>query len=474
MTVAIYVRVSTREQALEGYSVPAQKSRLKAYCEAQGWKNYKFYVDAGISAKDMDRDELQRMLKDVKEKKIKMILVFRLDRFTRSVRDLYEMLDMLDSHGCAFKSATEIYDTSSAMGRMFIGIVALLAQWERENIGERVVVALEERASDLKAIGTPPYGFEIKNEFYAMTSDEDEQYQVRWLIENVLNGKPLNAMARHLNDRHIPTPRGKGVWYTSTIKRLLSNPALCGTYVYKDLIAENAFEGYIDKETFNTIQEKLDDRATEYVRGVTTDAVFHGVLKCPECGHTLNPATYYSKVSKEKLGYTYKCRDCREKRYYYKSYNEQKLMEPFLNYLKHYADVIEPELPKEELNNDADKLKKQVESIENQRLKYQRAWANELMTDNEFKKLMHESAATLTDIENELKNLPAEKRSIDPEQLKEIMWTLKETFTYMTSMEQRNFISRFIKSIHFRVDSEIVPNRKRPRDSFHVTDVELY
>lgn len=473
MTVAIYVRVSTQEQALEGYSVPAQKARLKAYCEAQGWKDYRFYVDAGISAKDMNREQLQLMMKHVQENKVNMILVYRLDRFTRSVRDLYEMLDMLDSHGCAFKSATEIYDTSSAMGRMFIGIVALLAQWERENIGERVAVALDERANDLKSIGTTPYGFTTENEYYVI--NEDERKTTMWLIDNALNGKPLNAMAQYLNERQIPSPRNKGVWYAATVKRIISNPALCGTYVYKEFIEENAFKGYIDRGTFDKIQEMLGKRATEYVRGMTTDAIFHGVLRCPNCNHVLYPAAYYSSVNKQKLGYMYRCQDCESNRQYYKTYSERKLTESFLIYLKTHETIINPTPPKDNKSTDETReLKEQIERIESQRLKYQRAWANELMTDDEFKTLMHESADTLTDIEEELKTLPTGKQTIDIGKLKSIVWTIRETFSYMTAMEQRNFISRFIKSVEFRMDSEIVPELKRPRVSFHVTDVEFY
>ena len=96
------------------------------------------------------------------------------------------------------------------------------------------------------------------------------------------------------------------------------------------------------------------------------------------------------------------------------------------------------------------------------------------MTDDEFKKLMQESSKTITEIEEELRHLPEQKKPIDPEQFKSIAWTIRESFQYMTAMEQRNFISRFIKSIHFRMDSEVVPGRKRTLDSFHVTDVELY
>ncbi len=164
MKTAVYVRVSTEEQVKEGYSISAQKERLDAYIKSQGWELVSYYVDEGVSAKDTNRPELQRMLKNIEEGFIDVVLVYRLDRLTRSVLDLYQLLESFEKNGCHFKSATEVYDTTTAIGRLFITLVAALAQWERENLGERVRMGMTQKVREGEWHGsTPPYGYQLDN-----------------------------------------------------------------------------------------------------------------------------------------------------------------------------------------------------------------------------------------------------------------------------------------------------------------------
>lgn len=470
--IGIYIRVSSREQAMEGYSIPAQKERLKAYCKAHGWEDYKFYIDPGISAKDMKRPSVQQLKKDVSNGKIRTVLVYRLDRLTRSVRDLYDFLDFLEKYECTFKSATELYDTSNAMGRMFIGLVALLAQWERENLGERVEMALEERASELKAIGRAPFGFMIKDEYYAITDNETERSTLETIIRMALEGGTHNGIARHLNSRSIPTPDNGTVWYASTVKRLLTNPALYGAYYYGGKLTENAFEGYISKKEFGIIQEKLKSRATQPVRGTSQDAIFQGVVSCPKCGHKVSPSVAYSKKDGRKLNYAYKCRRCRDRDNYHKSYSEPKLLDALYEYME-FGFKVPPQREAKQ-DNKHEQIKEQIERIENQRLKYQRAWSMEFMTDEEFKELMGETKSTLNELNEELEEVADNKKEIDYEAIQSLMWTFNQNFKHLTAIEKRNFMNRFIKNIEIKVHSKVVPNRKRPRETFEVTNIEFY
>ena len=136
---AIYIRVSTDFQAEEGYSIEAQKEQLTAYCVSKGIKNYDYYIDGGWSGSNIERPEMERLMKDVKDGKISHVIVYKLDRLSRSQKDtLYLIEDLFMPNNVDFVSLTELLDTSTPMGRAMIGILAAFAQLERENIKFRL------------------------------------------------------------------------------------------------------------------------------------------------------------------------------------------------------------------------------------------------------------------------------------------------------------------------------------------------
>ena len=128
--VGIYVRVSTEEQALNGFSIRAQIEKLKSYCTIKEWIIYDIYQDEGLSGKNIkDRKELNRLLSDIKTKKINNVLVYKIDRLTRSTKDLIDLIDFFNNNNCSFNSFTENIDTLSATGRMFIKILGIFAEF---------------------------------------------------------------------------------------------------------------------------------------------------------------------------------------------------------------------------------------------------------------------------------------------------------------------------------------------------------
>ncbi len=134
----IYIRVSTEDQAREGFSLGEQEEKLKALCKYKDYEIFKVYKDAGISAKDMtNRPAFKQMLEDMKAGKINYIVAYKLDRVTRSVRDLEVLISELEKHNCYLICDRDDVNTSSANGRFFVRMLTVLSQLEIEIVSER-------------------------------------------------------------------------------------------------------------------------------------------------------------------------------------------------------------------------------------------------------------------------------------------------------------------------------------------------
>ena len=173
---AIYIRVSTDFQAEEGYSIDAQKEQLTAYCVSKSIKNYEYYIDGGWSGSNIERPEIQRLIKDVKEDKISHVIVYKLDRLSRSQKDtLYLIEDVFNPHGVDFVSLNESMDTSTPMGRLMLGILSAFAQLERENIRLRTRMGMKERvkAGLWMGGGRVPFGYDYDKEKGILVPNKD-------------------------------------------------------------------------------------------------------------------------------------------------------------------------------------------------------------------------------------------------------------------------------------------------------------
>lgn len=468
MTVGIYIRVSTQEQAKEGYSIAAQKERLTAYCAALGLTDYKFYIDEGVSAKDTNRPKLKLLLDHVKGGQIHMILVYRLDRFTRSVRDLYNLLEFLEKYKCSFKSASEIYDTSSAMGRMFIGLVALMAQWETDNLSERVKMALEEKVSGKgERVGSAPYGFDINKEEKLVANDKAPI--VLDMIEKVKLGMSANQLAKHLNK--INSDR---TWRPTAVLRILRNPALYGATKWNDDVYEDTHEGIITKSEFVKLQNLLNDRSMHHQREVKTPYLFQGKLCCPQCNRILSVNRFIKNRpdGSEYHTSTYKCQLCHKAGKIAPAIGEQRMLEALYEYMK---NVEFKDIKPIEVKSDIGMYMDQIKQVEKKREKYQRGWAADLIKDDEFEKLMTETSVTLDEIKKKLKDLKAPEE-IDLEALKKIVFTFNENFLFLTQTEKQMFVSQFIRKIEYKLIPQppTKPIYKKGKDLVVITHVEFY
>lgn len=144
---AIYIRVSTQEQATEGYSIQAQTDRLTKYVEAKDFILYKKYIDAGYSASKLERPAMQELIQDVQSKKVDVVIVYKLDRLSRSQKDtMYLIEDIFRPNDVELISMQESFDTSTAFGSATVGMLSVFAQLERKSISERMITGRVERA----------------------------------------------------------------------------------------------------------------------------------------------------------------------------------------------------------------------------------------------------------------------------------------------------------------------------------------
>jgi site-specific DNA recombinase len=464
MKAAIYVRVSTAEQAAEGYSIRAQTDRLKAYCVSQGWDIFEFYVDDGYSAKDTNRPNLKRMIKHIEEGLIDCVLVYRLDRLTRSVRDLYTILETFDKYDCKFKSATEVYDTTTAMGRMFITIVAALAQWERENTGERIRMGMEQKAREGSwVINQAPYGYEIDKENKTLIVNDQEAVIVKRIYDDYLNGKTMKKIAIEFNKSNISTKTG-AIWNDFKVKYILSNPLYIGTMRYNYRVnkenyfeVEDAHSAIISKDTFESAQKIRESRRVVHPRSATSKFIFSGIAKCARCGAPLagKYGYYKSKTKKDHVTRprSYYCTKRRLGKCDLPSIGENLFELQFLNYLNTFEineDILEDISDKNELDENDQQIKllqKELKEINNRRKKWQYAWVNEMISDDDFTNRTEEENKKENDINNRLSSLGPSGERLKPDDLSEILLDLRSNWNKLNSLEKKTLLQMFMKKI---------------------------
>lgn len=289
MRVAIYVRVSTQEQANEGYSVGEQTERLTKYCDAMGWEVYKIYTDGGYSGGNMDRPALQELLADVEEHKVDKVAVYKLDRLSRSQLDtLYLIEKVFLQHETDFVSMSENFDTSTPFGRAMIGILAVFAQLEREQIKERMSMGKLARAKEGKWSGGRmiPIGYDLDRESGKLFINDYEAMQYVELVDLFLRGKAFREIEQIFSERGYSHKHGN--WIPKTMRSVLRSRIYLGEIKYcgKWYNAENP--ALIDEETYQRVLKLLDQRSEEYKQtggkaGVIT-TYLGGLLYCKKCG----------------------------------------------------------------------------------------------------------------------------------------------------------------------------------------------
>ncbi len=318
--IGIYQRVSTEEQAEnpEG-SIKNQELRLREYVS---FKNsvqpfgeiVDSFTDGGISAKDMKRPALQRLLKRIESKEINMILVTELSRFTRSIKDFSLLQEFLDKHDCKFLSIKDNFDTTTASGELVMYTMVNLAQYERKMTSERISHSFLARAKrGLFNGGSVPLGFAIDQERRGFLKiDEKDAEIVKLIFKTFLEEGTLARAAKALNRSGVEMPkrqfggRTRNVYFGfDFIHAVITNKCYIGVRRYKT--REGAWEeskaswpAIIDDDTFNKAQELL--KKNKYTKRLhhanRFPFVLSGLCVCSQCGDRMSGKSAHGASTK--------------------------------------------------------------------------------------------------------------------------------------------------------------------------------
>jgi len=218
LEAAGYIRVSTEEQAREGVSLQAQRARIEAWATANETILIGFFEDAGISgARSENREGLQRAISLACEKKA-ILVVYSLSRLSRSTKDTLALAERLEKAGADLVSLSERIDTTSAAGKMVFRMLAVLNEFERDQISERTAAALRHKREKRQPYSPTPYGFDRVEDQLIINNDEQK------VIEEILGlrerGWSLRQIASKLNQEGVESKRG-GQWFGSTVRSVI-------------------------------------------------------------------------------------------------------------------------------------------------------------------------------------------------------------------------------------------------------------
>ena len=203
-----YVRVSTEKQADVGISLEAQTEKIQAMAVVQGLELQELIIDAGESAKTLDRPGMERLLQLVDAGAVKSVIVAKLDQLTRSVKDLAQLLEQFNRRGVSLVSVAESLDTGSASGRLVLNIMTAVSQWEREAIGERTRDALSHKKAKGERVGTIPLGYRLAPDGVHLDPEPNEQAMLDKIRRRRASGCSLRQIADEMNRQGLRTRCG--------------------------------------------------------------------------------------------------------------------------------------------------------------------------------------------------------------------------------------------------------------------------
>ena len=395
----IYTRVSTEDQAREGFSLPEQKERLETFCKFKGYEIVDYYEDAGISAKTGNyRPEFERLKEDIKSKRINTIIALKLDRITRSIFDWEKLMTFLDENDAYIDCANDEVNTTNANGKMVSRLLMSVSQNEIERTSERTKVGLAGAIKQGHIPHQAPLGYKHENK--KLVIDHLTKDVVIRIFELYHKGMSYQKISTLFNKEQV---LGKTNWRDSSIVAILENEIYKGDFVHgkrtkHPTYYENVVEPIVSKEMWEECQVQKKKNSKSYQRTLTY--LFLQKLRCPKCNRILG-----GKATQKKNGniyYYYYCHDCKIN---FKESLVEEYFNDFVNELVEYDSVVNQfflpmikqkfDEPQEELKKDINKQKDKLERIK-------RAYINGVFSLEEYNDERKLVESALEKLQNEL------------------------------------------------------------------------
>lgn len=412
-SAGIYIRVSTFDQAREGFSLGEQEERLKKFCNFKRYNIYKVYQDAGISAKNDKRPAYQEMIEDVKKGNINVIVALKLDRLTRSVYDIEKLMKFVNDYECDIDCMADESNTTTSNGRMVMRIMTSVSQNEIEKCSERTKFGMAGAIKNGHIPNRTGLGFKRENK--KLVPDPLTKDIIVRIFDLYLEGKSHQAIANIYNKEKV---LGKTNWYDSTIQKILSNELYKGDYVNgkrtkHPTYYENVIEPIVSKEKWESCQYQKLRNARHYER--TATYLFTNKLKCSKCGNFLGG--HATTKTNGKKYYYYKCNTCKT---YFNEIDIEKELKAFMLELAKQDDLINnyyTPFIKSKLEDKTEDYKKEIKDLDKQLNRIKTAYINGVVKLEDFDKEIKHIEYQKSDLE---------KRQKGQKQYEDLSFTLND------------------------------------------------
>ena len=506
--VYTYTRVSTTMQ-IDGYSLDAQKARMKAYADFNNFEIVGEYEDAGKSGKSTEgRLAFNNMIEDIKSGKdnVSFVMVFKLSRFGRNAADVLSSLQVMQDFGVNLICVEDGIDSSKDAGKLMISVLSAVAEIERENIRVQTMEGRIQKAREGKWNGGfAPYGYKLVDG--RLEINEDEAEAIRIIFDQYVNtDMGANGIARYLENHgihKIARQNGKNPLFDSAlIRKIVKNPVYCGKIAYgrrktekvhgtrneyhlveQDdyIVVDGLHEAIVSEDVWGKAQVKAALQAKKYEhihRGASEHIhLLSGIIKCPICGAGMygNKSIKHKKDgTKYKDFYYYGCKHrnmtrghkCNYKKQINEEVIDSAVSEVIIKLVSNpkFATLMQNKI---NMKVDTTEIDREIKAFEKQlhrNYSVKAKLAEEIdMLDPEDKHYermksdlndrLYNMYDKIEDIESKLIEVRAKKSAIETDKITgdniyKVLIHFEQLYGVMTDDEKRKFIEELISEVH--------------------------